>query len=122
MKEAKFLKIDYTIQIIVGVLMLVFLPFLYGLILLLPFGIWQVVSSLIMVYGYKDQKRIPHLVFTVAWFVIAMITQDFLSDSFPVSFLYVIILPACVGIWYFVQTKKDFKLMEAKEAAMNEYV
>lgn len=123
MKEARFLQIDYTIQLIIGVLLLVFMPFFfYGLMFLLPFGIWQNISSLTMVYCYKDKKRIPHLIFTVIWFCIYMITKDISGLSFLPIFLYIILLPACVGWWYFLQTKKDLSRKEAEQKRVEEYV
>ncbi len=123
MKEVRFLKIDYTIQLIIGLLMLLFLPFFfYGLILLLPFGIWQNISSLTMVYCYRDKKRVAHLVFTVVWFSIYLVMKDVSWVSGWVGFFYVIILPACIGLWYFLQTKKDLKLKEAEAEKVEEYV
>ena len=123
MKEVKFLKIDYTIQLIVGVLILLFLPILgYGLLLLLPFGIWQNISSLIMVYCYRDKKRIPHLIFTIIWGCIYLIAKDVPGISFEMGFVYIIALPACVGLWHFLLTKKDFKRLEAEAVKVSEYV
>jgi len=124
MKEARFLKIDYTLQLIIGILMLVFLPFFYmGLMLLLPFGIWQNISSLTMVFIYKDRKRIPHLIFTAVWLMIYLIFQNASWVSGTMGFSYVILLPACIGLCYFLWTKKDLKLkeLEAQERA-SEYV
>jgi len=121
MKELTFLRIDYTLQLIIGVLMLVFLPFFfYGLMLLLPFGIWQNISSLTMVFIYKDRKRIPHLVFTAIWLSIYLLMQDVSWVSFGMGFFYIILLPACVGLWYFILTKKDHKLKQLE--AEREYV
>ncbi len=116
MKEASFLKLDYTIQLFIGIPLLIFTPFVYGLMLLFPFGIWQVISSLTMVFAYKDRKRVPHLVFTAVWFMLFLIFKDASWVPFPLGFSYLILLPACIGIWYFVLTKNDYKLKNCKKA------
>ena len=123
MKEVTFLQIDYTIQLIIGFLMLMFLPIAYGLILLLPFGIWQNISSLIMVYIYKDRKRIPHLNITAIWLMIFLIMKDVSGVSETLVFSYIILLPACIGLWYFLLTKKDYDLKELEaQKPEREYV
>jgi len=123
MKEITFLQIDYGIQLVIGFLMLMFLPIGYGLIFLLPFGIWQNVSSLIMVYVYKDQKRIPHLNLSAVWLMIFLIMKDVSWVSWTLGFSYIILLPACIGLWYFLLTKKDYHLKESgPKKQENEYV
>ena len=123
MKEFTFLQIDYGIQLVIGFLMLMFLPIAYGLIFLLPFGIWQNVSSLIMVYVYKDQKRIPHLNVTAIWLMIFLIMKDVSWVPWTLGFSYIILLPACIGLWYFLLTKKDYRLKESgPKKHENEYV
>ena len=113
MKEAKgFLTADYYIQTIIGIACIILSFVLYGLILLLPFGIWQVISSLVLVLGYGDKKRIPHLIFTAIWGAILGIMTYFNFENFPIAFFYIIILPACVGIWYYTITRKDYLLMK----------
>ncbi len=116
MKEANFLKLDYTLQKFIGIPLMIFTPFLYGLLLLLPFGIWQVISSLTMVFAYKDRKRVPHLVFTVVYTAIFLIFMEASWVPFPLGFSYLILLPACIGIWYFVLTKKDYQQKNSKKA------
>jgi len=123
MKEVTFLQIDYTIQLIIGLLILMFLPIAYGLILLLPFGIWQNISSLIMVYLYKDRKRIPHLNITAIWLMIFLIMKDVSGVSGTLVFSYIILIPACIGLWYFLLTKKDYELKELEaQKPEREYV
>ena len=127
MKELTFLRTDYRIQSIIGIMGLLFTPFYFlGIFLLLPFGIWQVISGVIMVYGYRNKKRIVHLVGSIIWFCfflvliednkVSVIFSEFLS-------LYVIVLPLCIGICYYVLTRKEYKRLKEKELAIkNEYV
>ena len=103
--------------------MLMFLPIAYGLILLLPFGIWQNVSSLIMVYVYKDRKRIAHLNISAIWLMIYLVMKDVNWVSAGLIFCYIILLPACIGLWYFVLTQKEYHLKESRAKELeNEYV
>ena len=120
MKEASFLKLDVIIQKIIGGLFLLFIPIFYGLIFLFPFGVWQVISSLTMVFIYGDRKRVPHLIFTAVWFILLLIFKDssWVSDVF--GFAYLILLPICIGFWYFNLTLKDYQLKNGKTES--EYV
>ena len=111
MKDAKgFLTADYYIQTTLGIACIILSFVLYGIILLLPFGIWQVISSLVLVLAYKDKKRIPHLIFTAIWGVILGILTFIDVENFPFFFFYIILLPASIGIWYYTITRKDYLL------------
>ncbi len=127
MKELTFLRTDYRIQSIIGIMGLLFTPFYFlGIFLLLPFGIWQVISSVIMVYGYRNKKRVIHLVVSIIWFCFYMLFSEKGIGAAIFSefqFLYVIVLPLCIGICYYVLTKREYKALKEKELAIkNEYV
>ena len=104
----KFIKFDYRFQAIFGGITIALCFVLYGLLLLLPFGLWQVVSALLLVFGYGDKKRIPYLVTVLIWGVLLMLIQDFHYFEGIGAFIYVIILPVAIGIWYFSMTRKDY--------------
>lgn len=108
MRLTTFLKLDFNIQRIIGSACILFTFIIYGLLLLLPFGIWQVISSLIMVFIYKDKKRIPHLIFTLLWSIIFLFLIEYNLDESSSFILYLIVLPSFVGIWYYRQTKTDY--------------
>ncbi|MGK0364547.1 MAG: hypothetical protein ACI85O_001604 [Saprospiraceae bacterium] len=115
MKAPKgFLTADYWIQTIIGIPCAIFSLVIYGIILLLPLGIWQVISSLVLVFGYKDKKRIPHLIFTVIWFVVLALTIFINIESFALYLFYFILLPAGVAIWYYSITYNDYLLINGK--------
>lgn len=121
MKEAKkFLTADYHIQTTLGIACILLSFVLYGLILLLPFGIWQVISSLVLVLGYNDKQRIPHLIFVAVWSAILGLLVFFGFEDFSFYFFYVILLPACIGIWYFIITRKDYLLTKEKKVISRE--
>jgi len=115
MKAAKgFITTDYWIQTVLGIACLALSLVLYGIILLLPFGIWQVISSLVLVLGYGDKQRIPHLIFVVIWGIILSLFLLFELDAFPFLFFYIILLPACIGVWYYTITRKDYRLLKGR--------
>ncbi len=121
MKEVRFLQIDYSIQKVIWILVLLFLPLLYsGLYFLVPLGFFQVVSSLTMFFIYKDRKRIPHLIFNVFWFTIYLTSKDISFSGALNDFTFIILLPACVGIWYFFLTKEDYEYKLKKEKELKE--
>lgn len=104
----KFLKVDYYIQNIIGIPCLAFSLVFWGIILLIPFGIWQVISSLVLVFGYSDKKRIPHLVFVAVWTIILTLLLAFDLMNNELFFGYIIFLPAGIGIWYYIMTRRDY--------------
>lgn len=115
-----FITADYHIQMVIGIACIILSFVLYGLMLLLPFGIWQVISSLVLVLGYNDKKRIPHLIFVAIWSVLLGIMLYFGFDGFAFYFFYIILLPACVGIWYFTMTRKDYLIAKGDKAISKE--
>ncbi len=121
MKEAKrFLTVDFYIQTIVGIACVLLSFALYGIILLLPFGIWQVISSIVLVLIYKDKKRVPHLIFVAIWGAILGILMLIGVENFPFYFFYIILLPAGVGIWYYTITRNDYLLVKGNKGVSRE--
>jgi len=121
MKAAKgFLTVDYYIQTILGIACIGLSFVLYGLILLIPFGIWQVISSLVLVFGFGDKKRIPHLVFVTVWATILSMIIFANFESFAFFCFYIILLPACIGVWYYIITRKDYLLVKEKRTPIRE--
>lgn len=115
MKRSTFLKWDFTIQTVIGFICILGTFLLYGLLLLLPFGIWQVVSSLVMVFIYGDNQRKSHLLFTLGWCTGLALVLGLGWENFIFFLVYIIVIPAIVGIWYYRMTMKDYYQTKEEE-------
>ena len=112
----RLLKIDYWIQKILGIAILIcfgtFVGFAFGLLGLIPFGAAQVLSGLVFAIGYGDRKRINYLIvvalFFLLWYVRSEITY---YGDFVDIILY--ITPIALGLSYFQLTAKEYKEMKS---------
>lgn len=103
-----FLKIDYWVQTILGIIILITAWFLIGLLLLIPFGAWQVLSSIIMIIYVQDRRRMWYLLSTITYGLV----MYFLGDSYNASNIADALTFTCVpalAIWYYVMTYLDYK-------------
>ncbi len=111
----KFINFDFHFQTIFGGITLALCFVFYGLILLPFFGAWQVISALVLVLGYGDKKRIPYLVTVLGWGLMTtiMINSDFFREA--LVFLFLILIPAGIGVWYFTITRRDYLALKTPE-------
>ncbi len=103
-----FLKIDYWVQTVLGIIILLTVWFLIGLLLLIPFGGWQVISSIIMIIYVQDRRRILYLLSTLLLGLIFYLLGDSYETSAMVDLLTFTAIPA-LAIWYYVMTYLDYQ-------------
>ena len=104
----RFIKVDFWIQTVLGSIVFLTSFMIYGLMLLLPFGIWQVISSLVWTFVYKNKQRIGYLKAVGAWTIVSGLLMLIEVDFFPLIFIWVIVVTAGIGIWYYVITRRDY--------------
>ena len=107
----KFLRFDYGVHILFGVLALisaVLIPLSGGktfwlLILLWPLlGFWQVSSALILTLRYKNKLRAYYLIAVAIYGVVFFAFVSVNKDAIPLIFLSLLF-----AVWYGVLTYKD---------------
>jgi len=107
----KFLKFDYWVHILFGVLIglcIVLIPLYKGTSLValawlwFIIGVWQVFSALVMTLGYRNKKRLYYLLAVVLYLSIFLLTLQ----RFPFS-EYFIFLSLGFAVWYAYITYKD---------------
>ena len=112
--KLRLLEIDYWMQKILGIIVLVLSITFYGLVLLIPFGALQVLSGLALGIGYQSQKRMKYLlivaIFFICWYTVTTIHSDsrFYEVSLFVGYT-LFVVPPSLGIWYFRLTAKEYK-------------
>lgn len=112
------LKTDYYVQLIMLVGLITCTISIIGIIYaafgLFPFGVWQVVSALVLGIRYRDKKRLYYLVIVALYFGSGYLLSqyDLLNDIF---FVFVVIA-LLLGILYFGWTRNDY--IESKNAIM----
>lgn len=108
----KFLKFDYGVHLLIGglaILFIVLIPLTEGnsFFLLYPLwllvGAWQVLSALVMTFGYRDKKRLYYLLAVAVYFGILMLP---LPPPIPYA-EYTIFASLGFAIWYAYLTYKD---------------
>lgn len=109
-----FIKTDEMIQRILGILVLLTLIiYPIAMLLLIPFGAWQVISGIVgTLYGSK--WRMKYLGFVTLYFstlsVIAWMGDDYFPSNSPWIPLLTIIYcgsPLALGIVYYAKTRKE---------------
>ena len=115
----RLLEIDYWIQKILGISVLLCLGsivgFTFGILALIPFGAIQVLSGLVFTIAYQDKKKIIYLLIVVAYFVccfafLRLATDDnkYLEATKFIGCL-LCITPIVLGNWYFRLTAAEYK-------------
>jgi len=102
-----FLRIDFWIQTVLGIIILLTVWFLIGFLFLIPFGAWQVISSIIIIIYCQDRRRIWYLTSTIAFGMAMYLLGDSYETSDIVDALTFICVPA-LAIWYYVMTYQDY--------------
>lgn len=104
----KFLKFDCSVQLLFGFsagLMLMGFPYTIYLIIYLwmLLGMWQVLSALVLILGYKDRTRIYYLCSVIAYIAFLVVSNSNMRFYIPIMVLSAIAL----SIWYAYLTYKD---------------
>lgn len=113
-----FLKIDYHVQFLALLLMIVTLPlFFVPMLILIFFGGWQLLSGLITAIFYKKLDRKHYVTKAIGYLAIlalGMLLADnnllpnFIIDTGIGFFLFWLIIPFGIGIWYYRMVSKDY--------------
>ena len=80
-----------------------------GYLLLIPLGIWQLLSAMFCLFWYKDRRRVPYLVLAGLWLAfLGFITSQSVSDG---TFLFVcfIVIPGIFALYYFCLTAVEWR-------------
>lgn len=103
-----FLKIDFWIQTVLGIIILLTVWILIGFLFLILFGAWQVISSIIIIIYCQDRQRIWYLLSTITFGVVMYNLGDSYRAANLADALTFICVPA-LAIWYYVMTYLDYK-------------
>lgn len=118
MKPPKaFIIADYYIQTILGILFLLTVWIFWGVLILIPFGAWQVLSALIWILGFGDRSRLKYLAATGAYGALCVLTELL---GWPEILAYLLIAPPPVlGVWYYIITRRDYN--EGSDTAPDDF-
>ncbi len=115
MKRLKiFITIDIWAQsiLLLAIVICSFLPvgFFGTMVFFAIIGAWQVISSIIWVWTFKDKKRLPYFILvTILYGVILLIIQTYYPNWLDtVGIIYTIFNPILLGLWYYIITWQDF--------------
>lgn len=111
-----FLEIDYWVQFLTLIFMAVTVPFFFIPMLALMFlGGWQLFSGLITGIFFKKLDRkyyLPKAIGYLAFLKIGFLLEDAgWLNAFNGAFnfiTFVLIIPFCIGIWYYRMVRKDY--------------
>lgn len=126
-----FVKVDWIVQLVMLSIMLfcTFFGFIGGglfiiaMLLLMPFGMWQVISGIIGA-AYGSIWRMKYLAVVFAYFILSgigsAIFQPFNGTASEivqgVGIFLLFATPLVLGIWYMIGTFQDKKRLEAGTA------
>lgn len=109
-----FIRTDYYIQltIIVGISIccISYIGFIFGVLGLIPLGIWQTGSGIYWAITQRDKKRIIYLGIVVFYFLMAytVIHVQMFDKFFPI----LAAIPIFLGIMYFYMTWTEYKAFQ----------
>ena len=114
-----FLKTDYYFQLIMLTGLVICTVSVVGIIYaafgLFPFGLWQVVSALVLGIGYRDKKRLYYLGVVTLYFIsVYLLEKNNILDNLFGIFVGIALF---LGGIYFIWTRRDY--IESKNATIN---
>ena len=113
-----FLKVDYHVQTFLIIIMGATLPLIFiPMLLLIVFGGWQLLSGVLTALCYKKLDRKKYLIKALGYvfflFIGYQLTEanllpDFFVDAITSFFIFWIIFPFAIGVWYYSMVRKDY--------------
>ena len=113
-----FLKVDYHVQTFFLIIMGATLPLIFiPMLLLIVFGGWQLLSGVLTALYYKQLDRKKYLIRALGYvfflFIGYQLTEanllpDFFVNAMTSFFVFWIILPFAIGVWYYRMVRKDY--------------
>ena len=120
----RFLRIDLTIQKILGFIYLTLgllgiainSALMFALLTQLVIGIWQVVSAFTITMFNRDRKRLPYILSVVSYFMILFFSFLILENleikgGIPLIVFGIVILPMSLAVWYYWITYKNYEFL-----------
>ncbi len=124
-----FLNIDYWMQTIFIVFILITIPFVFvPLFLLVLFGAWQLLSGVITVLFYPVLERKMYLVKSLGYLVFLFgshlltethVMPNFLSDTGIGFIVFWVLIPFVIGLWYYLMVRKDYQQYCEKQEVLS---
>ncbi len=110
LNSRKFLAADLTLQVILAAVALWNLPSVDGAFLLLPFGAWQVLSALFLLFFRKYKSRVLYLLTVLAWVGLTAYVKS--EGAYYSDFLtsVVFVVPPVLGVLYLLLTGYDLRI------------
>ena len=108
-KPTKFIKADFYIQTILGFVIIIQSSFTDAVWFLMPVGLWQVISGLILLVFYRNKRRIYYFLLVFLWmFLVGYLSY---SDTFEqknlTSIAYAV--PPILAVLYYILTAIEYR-------------
>ena len=104
LNSKKFLLADLILQILLAAFALWNLPSVDAAFMLLPFGLWQVLSALYLLFFQKYTSRVLYLLTVAAWVGLTVYVKS--DSAYYSDFLtsVVFVVPPVLGVLYLLLT------------------
>ena len=116
-KPTKFLKADFYIQTILGFAIIIQSSLVDATWFLMPVGIWQVISAVILLVFYRNKMRIYYFLLVFLWMLLAgyltyygTIEQDIIT-----SIAYAV--PPILAVLYYILTATEYRTAQKVASA-----
>ena len=108
-KATKFLQADFYLQTIMGFIIIIQSSLVDAAWFLMPVGIWQVISAIILLVFYRNKMRIYYFLLVFLWMLLAgyLTYYGTIEQETITSVAYAV--PPILAILYYISTAIDYR-------------
>ncbi len=108
-QQTKFLKADFYIQTIMGFAIIIQSSLVDVAWFLMPVGIWQVISALILLVFYRNKMRIYYFLLVFLWMLLAGYVSYYgtIDQKVLTSIAYAV--PPVLAVLYYMLTATEYR-------------
>ena len=108
-KQAKFLRADFYLQTLMGFIIIIQSSLVDATWMLMPVGLWQVISAIILLVFYKNKMRVYYFLLVFAWMLLAgyLTYYGTIDQKMLTSIAYAI--PPILAVLYYILTATDYR-------------
>lgn len=109
MKPNTFIKADFYLQTFLGFVIIVQSSLVNAAWFLIPVGVWQVISALILLVFYRSKIRIFYFLLVFLWMLLAgYLTYNNITNQKTLTSI-AFAVPLILAILYYILTATDYR-------------
>ena len=108
-QATKFLKADFYLQTILAFLIIIQSSLVDAAWFLMPIGIWQVISAIVLLVFYRNKMRIYYFLLVFLWMLLAGYLTYYGTTEQEILTSIAYAIPPILAVLYYILTATDYR-------------